>query len=61
RTEAEEQEAAGLLHETHERLLKGVQIMSIEERLAADTKKAIKANILVIGPQQTAGSCKELG
>ncbi|GKC08119.1 hypothetical protein Tco_0999729 [Tanacetum coccineum] len=49
RTEAEEQEAARLVHETH------------EQRLAADTKKAIKASILVIGPQQTASSSKEVG
>ncbi|GJW30154.1 hypothetical protein Tco_0047029 [Tanacetum coccineum] len=30
--------------------LEGVQVMSIEERLVADTKKAIKANKLAIGP-----------
>ncbi|GJX89633.1 hypothetical protein Tco_0341647, partial [Tanacetum coccineum] len=89
KTEAEEQEAARLMHETYECLviekpterrrqicvvfrdtpivpqkkplnqsqkLKGVQVMSVEERLAADTKKAIKTNKLATGPQQTEGS-----
>ncbi|GKA58201.1 hypothetical protein Tco_0757389 [Tanacetum coccineum] len=36
--------------------LKGIQVMSEEERLVADTKKAIKASKLAIGPQQTTGS-----
>ncbi|GJU40831.1 hypothetical protein Tco_1193788 [Tanacetum coccineum] len=90
RTEAEEQEAARLMHETHERLvtkkptkrrqtsvvfrdtpivpqkkpldqsqkLKGFQVMSIEERLVADTKKAIKASKLATRLQQTEGSNK---
>ncbi|GJX45325.1 hypothetical protein Tco_0262001 [Tanacetum coccineum] len=94
RTEVEEQDAARLMHETHERLvtekytgtrkqtgivfkdtpivskkkplgqshkLNGVQVMSIEERLTADTKKAIKANKLAIGPQKTAGSSEGSG
>ncbi|GJS16041.1 hypothetical protein Tco_0410513 [Tanacetum coccineum] len=66
KTEAKEQEATRLVHETHElskkkpldkyQKLKGVQVMSIEERLAADTKKAIKASKLATRPQQTTGS-----
>ncbi|GJU74692.1 hypothetical protein Tco_1266097, partial [Tanacetum coccineum] len=94
KTEAEEQEAARLVLETHECLatekstgtrkqtcvvfkdistvskkkpldqsqkLKGVQVMSVEERLVADTKKAIKASKLATGPQQTAGSSEGVG
>ncbi|GJX54269.1 hypothetical protein Tco_0282638 [Tanacetum coccineum] len=89
KTEAEEQEAARLMHETYECLviekpterrrqicvvfrdtptvpqkkplnqsqkLKGIQVMSVEQRLAADTKKAINTNKLATGPQQTKGS-----
>ncbi|GJR40606.1 hypothetical protein Tco_1216290, partial [Tanacetum coccineum] len=89
RTEAEEQEAARLVHETHECLVtkkstrtrkqtcvvfkdtpivskkkpldqsqkhKGVQVMSVEEHLATDTKKAIKASKLATRLQQTEGS-----
>ncbi|GKD40743.1 hypothetical protein Tco_1260950 [Tanacetum coccineum] len=36
--------------------LKGVQVMSIKERLDADTKKAIKASKLAIRQQKTTGS-----
>ncbi|GKD14303.1 hypothetical protein Tco_1198710 [Tanacetum coccineum] len=65
RTKAEEQEAAKLVHEIHKLLVTkkstGVQVMSFEERLAADTKKAIKASKLVTGPQQTAGSSEGAG
>ncbi|GJZ84672.1 hypothetical protein Tco_0650011 [Tanacetum coccineum] len=63
RTEAEEKEAARLVHETHERLVTEKSIgtrkqtfMSIEEHLVADTKKVIKASKLATEPQQTAGS-----
>ncbi|GJU25675.1 hypothetical protein Tco_1164296 [Tanacetum coccineum] len=35
--------------------------MSIKERLVADTKKSIKASILVIGPQQTTSLSKGVG
>ncbi|GKB30024.1 hypothetical protein Tco_0869425 [Tanacetum coccineum] len=38
-----------------------VQVMSFEERLAADTKKAIKASKLATGPQQTTGSSEGVG
>ncbi|GJT07444.1 Fe(2+) transport protein 1-like protein [Tanacetum coccineum] len=94
KTEAEEQEAARLVLETHKCLaiekstrirkqtcvifkdistvskkkpldqsqkLKGVQVMSVEECLVADTKKAIKASKLATGPQQTAGSSEGVG
>ncbi|GJV28907.1 hypothetical protein Tco_1385355 [Tanacetum coccineum] len=94
RTEAEEQEVARLVHETHERLvtekpterrrqsgvvfrvtaivskkkpldktqkLKSVQVMIEEERLATETKKAIKASKLATGPQQTVGSNEGVG
>ncbi|GJZ26015.1 hypothetical protein Tco_0570268 [Tanacetum coccineum] len=58
RTEAEEQEAARLVHETYERLVtkKSTRTRNQTERLTADTKKAIKASKLATGPQQTAGS-----
>ncbi|GJT17162.1 retrovirus-related pol polyprotein from transposon TNT 1-94 [Tanacetum coccineum] len=41
--------------------LKGVQVMTEEERLAADTKKAIKASKLATGTQQTTGSSEGAG
>ncbi|GJV49472.1 hypothetical protein Tco_1439684 [Tanacetum coccineum] len=41
--------------------LKGVQVMSIKERLDADTKKAIKASKLAIGQQNTASSSEGAG
>nr|GFB55953.1 hypothetical protein [Tanacetum cinerariifolium] len=40
---------------------KGIQVMSVEERLSADTKKAIKASKLATGPQQTAFLSKGVG
>ncbi|GKC20694.1 hypothetical protein Tco_1022844 [Tanacetum coccineum] len=94
KTKAEEQEAARLVHETHERIvtekptkrrrqigvvfretptvskkkpldqsqkLKSVQVMSEEERLATNTKKAIKASKLATVPQQTTGSSEGAG
>ncbi|GJZ50059.1 hypothetical protein Tco_0604249 [Tanacetum coccineum] len=63
KTKVEEQEAARLMHETHERLVteKYTGTRKQTERLAADTKKAIKANKLAIGPQKTAGSSEGSG
>nr|GEV77946.1 retrovirus-related Pol polyprotein from transposon TNT 1-94 [Tanacetum cinerariifolium] len=62
KTKAEEQEAARLVCETHKHIvtkkptIRSVQVMSKEERLAADIKKAIKDSKLATGPQQTTGS-----
>nr|GEU53927.1 Gag-Pol polyprotein [Tanacetum cinerariifolium] len=66
RTKVEIAEEERRVHETHERLvteqtkivkLKGIQVLTEEEKLAADTKKAIKASKKAnIAQQQSAGS-----
>nr|GEU46791.1 hypothetical protein [Tanacetum cinerariifolium] len=63
RTEVEEQEAARLVLETHERLVtkKLTKRRRWIERLATDTKKAIKSSKLATGPRQTKGSSKGAG
>ncbi|GKF34265.1 hypothetical protein Tco_0107465 [Tanacetum coccineum] len=62
RTEAEEQEAARLMHETHERLVtKKPTKRRQTKRLAADTKKAIKSSKLATRLQQTKGSNEGAG
>ncbi|GKB83064.1 hypothetical protein Tco_0949959, partial [Tanacetum coccineum] len=58
-TKAAKEEAARQVHATHERILKGVQTLTPEEQLVADTMQALKANRKSSRSQSLTGGLSE--